>query len=129
MTLWCKHSADAQTVNIDWFPHCAEALLEARADALHAYFGGGVDVHGLCWRGFCDGEVREGSVPFGVGDAVDRDGGGEDEFFDAQFAGCFYDGVGAEGVDAEGFVVGDAVWLRDAWGVLVGGRGIVIEIC
>jgi hypothetical protein len=60
--------------------------------------------------------VREGDVAFGVGDAVDGDGGGEDDFFDAEFASCFYYGVGGERVDAEGFVVRDAVRLWDAWG-------------
>lgn len=57
-------------------------------------------------------------VAFGVGDAVDGYAGGEDYLFDPQFAGCFYYGVGAECVDAEGFVVGDAVWLRDTFGLL-----------
>jgi hypothetical protein len=61
--------------------------------------------------------VREGDVALGVGDAVDGDAGGEDDFGDAEFAGGFYYGVGGERVDSEGFVVGDAVWLWDAWAV------------
>jgi hypothetical protein len=59
--------------------------------------------------------VRKGDVSLGVGDAVDGDAGREDYLLDAQLAGGFYYGVGGEGVDAEGFVVGDAIWLWDAW--------------
>ena len=53
---------------------------------------------------------------FGVGDAVDGDGAGEEDLFDAEFAGGFYYRVRGEHVDAEGFVVGDAVGLGDALG-------------
>lgn len=83
-------------------------------NTLHAHLGGGVDVHGLCGRGFGDGEVWEGDVALGVGYAVDGNGRGEDDLLDAEFAGCFYYGVRRESVDAEGFRVGDAVGLRDA---------------
>lgn len=109
------HCSEPKTVDVDGLAHGAEPLLERVCDALHADFGGGVDVHGFCGGGFCDWEVREGDIAFGVGDAIDGDGGGEDDLLDAQFARGFYYGVGGEGVDAEGFVVGDAVGLGDAW--------------
>nr|GFD52884.1 hypothetical protein [Tanacetum cinerariifolium] len=103
---------------VDWFAEGAEALLKRVRDALHAHFGRGVDVHGLRGRLLRDGEVRERDVAFGVGHAVDGDGGGEDDLLDAQLAGGFYYVVRGERVDPEGFVVGDAVWLGNTWMVL-----------
>jgi hypothetical protein len=108
------HGAEPQAVNVNGVPHGAEPLLEAVRDALHADLAGGVDIHGFCGRGFGDGEVGEGMVALGVGDAVDGDGGREDDFLDAEFARGFYYCVRRECVDAEGFAVGDPVGLRDA---------------
>jgi hypothetical protein len=59
--------------------------------------------------------VREGDVALGVGYAIDGDGRGEDNLLNAEFTGCFYYGVGRKSVDAEGFRVGDAVWLGDTY--------------
>lgn len=58
--------------------------------------------------------MREGNAAFSVGDSIDGDAGGKDYLLDAKFTGSFYYGVRAEGVDAECFVVGDAVWLGDS---------------
>lgn len=80
-------------------------------DTLHAHFGCGVDIHGFRGRRLRDGEVRKRNITLGVGNAIDGNAGGKDYFLDAEFTGSFYYGVRAEGVDAEGFVVGDAVWL------------------
>ena len=55
--------------------------------------------------------MREGDITFRVGNSIDGDTGGKDYFLDTELTGGFYYSVRAEGVDAEGFVVGDAVWL------------------
>jgi hypothetical protein len=57
--------------------------------------------------------VGVGCGAFGIGDAIGGEAGGEDYLADAELTGGFEDVVGAEGVDAVGFVVGEAHGLGD----------------
>lgn len=112
---------DAQAVDI----YAGKAASEGGGSGFHTEFTGGVDVHGACGTGFCEGEVRVGDVAFGVGNPVGGYAGCEDDFTDAEFAGGFENVVGAQGVDAISFVVGEAHWLGDAWWVGL----VLVRVC
>jgi hypothetical protein len=83
MFIWLDDCADTQAVDV----YALEALGETVGDAFHADFAGCVDVHGLSGGGFGEREVGVVDGAFGVGYAVGGDGGGEDDFLDAEFAG------------------------------------------
>jgi hypothetical protein len=62
MVCRCDHGPDSQAVDVD----AGEAQREGVRDALHAYFGCRVHVHGVRGGGLGKWEVRVGDVAFGV---------------------------------------------------------------
>lgn len=113
------HIADAEDVDV-----VLEAASEGAGDAFAAEFAAGVGVHWvnvvgvfIQWVGMV-GEVFVATLR--EADAIDGFGGGDDDFLDAEFRGCFDDVVCGHSVDAKGLII---------WDDHVAGTGCEVDYC